>query len=82
MESTSYVLSFRMVFFYLVTTGWIFEISLCENSIKKNINQSGLDSRESSEQFMVSTAVYSHHTHPLLDHCGLEMGEGSSCSTE
>ena len=24
MESTSYVLSFRMVFFYLVTTGWIF----------------------------------------------------------
>ena len=23
MESTSYVLSFRMVFFYLVTTGWI-----------------------------------------------------------
>ena len=28
MESTSYVLSFRMVFFYLVTTGWIFDISL------------------------------------------------------
>ena len=25
--------SFRMVFFYLVTTGWIFDISLCENSI-------------------------------------------------
>ena len=23
-----------MVFFYLVTTGWIFEISLCENAIK------------------------------------------------
>ena len=33
MESTSYVLSFRMVFFYLVTTGWIFDINLCENSI-------------------------------------------------
>ena len=36
MESTAYVLSFRMVFFvffYLVTTGWIFDISLCENSI-------------------------------------------------
>ena len=33
MESTSYVLSFLMVFFYLVTTGWIFDISLCENSI-------------------------------------------------
>ena len=27
MESTSYVLSFRVVFFYLVTTGWIFDIS-------------------------------------------------------
>ena len=27
-ESTSYVLSFRMVFFYLVTTAWIFDISL------------------------------------------------------
>ena len=37
MESSSYVLSFfRMVFFYLVTTGWIFYIIsfLCENSIK------------------------------------------------
>ena len=33
MESASYVLSFRMVFFYLVTTGWIFDISLCDNSI-------------------------------------------------
>ena len=32
MESTSYVFSFPMVFFYVVTTGWIFEISLlCEN---------------------------------------------------
>ena len=31
MESTSYVLSFRMVCFYLVTTGWILDISLCEN---------------------------------------------------
>ena len=30
---TSYVLSFRMVFFYLVTTGWIFYIRLYENSI-------------------------------------------------
>ena len=28
--------SFRMiVFFYLVTTGWIFDISLCENSINE-----------------------------------------------
>ena len=30
MENTSYVFSFRMVFFYLVTTGWVFYISLCE----------------------------------------------------
>ena len=37
MESTSYVLSFQMVFFYLVTTGWIFYISLCENSINQSI---------------------------------------------
>ena len=28
MESTPYVLSFRMVFFYLVATGCIFDISL------------------------------------------------------
>ena len=38
-ESTSYVLSFRLVFFYLVTTGWIFYISSCENSINRSINQ-------------------------------------------
>ena len=31
-ESTSYVRSFRMMFFYLVTTGWIFYTSLCKNS--------------------------------------------------
>ena len=38
MESTSYVLSFRMVLFYLVTTGWIFYISLlCEISINQSI---------------------------------------------
>ena len=37
MESTSYVLSFRMVFSYLVTTDWIFGISLCENSINQSI---------------------------------------------
>ena len=29
-----HVLSFRMVFFYLVSTGCIFYVSLCENSIK------------------------------------------------
>ena len=38
MESTPYVFSFRMVFFYLVTTGWILDISLCENSINQPIN--------------------------------------------
>ena len=27
-----------MAFFYLVTTGWIFGISLCENSINQSIN--------------------------------------------
>ena len=36
MESTSYVLSFRMVFFDLETTGWILDISLCENSINQS----------------------------------------------
>ena len=39
-ESTPYVISFRMVFSYLVTTGWIFYISLlCENSINKKKSQ-------------------------------------------
>ena len=31
-ESTSYVPSFRMVFFYLVITGWILDIGLDEKS--------------------------------------------------
>ena len=36
-ESTSYVLSFRMAFFHLVTTGWMFYLSLlCENSINQS----------------------------------------------
>ena len=26
-----------MVFFYLVTTGWVFDISLCENSINQSM---------------------------------------------
>ena len=40
MESTSYVFLFRVVFFYLVTTGLIFDISLYENSINSiSINQ-------------------------------------------
>ena len=43
MERTSDVFPFRVVFFYqyLVTTGWIFGISLlCENSINQSIHQS------------------------------------------
>ena len=35
MESTSYVFFFRVVCFYLVTTGWIFDISLCESSMNQ-----------------------------------------------
>ena len=39
MESTLYIFSYRLMFvvcFYLVATGWVFEIRLCENSIKIN----------------------------------------------
>ena len=46
MESTLYVLSYRMVLSYLVTTGWIFDISLCENSINQfdqSINKSAVN---------------------------------------
>ena len=43
MESTSYVLSFGMVFFYQVTTGWIFDISLRDNSIKNQSIKSAID---------------------------------------
>ena len=42
MKSTSYAISFRIVYFYLVTTSWVFDISLCENSINQSINQSCL----------------------------------------
>ena len=38
MESTSYILCFRVFFFYLVTTSWIFYISLYENSFNQSIN--------------------------------------------
>ena len=33
-ESTWYVFPSQMVFFYILTTGWIFYIILCKNSIK------------------------------------------------
>ena len=39
-DYTSYVLFFRMVFFYHGTMGWICYISLCESSINQSINQS------------------------------------------
>ena len=40
MESTSNVFPFRMVFFfYLVTTGWVFDIILRENSTNQSNNQ-------------------------------------------
>ena len=35
-ENTPYVISFRMVFFCLVTTGLIIDITLCKNSYIKN----------------------------------------------
>ena len=38
MESTSYVLSSRMVIFYLVTADWSFDISLCENLTNQSTN--------------------------------------------
>ena len=38
MESTPYVFPFRMVFFYLVSTGWIFDVSLCENPVYYGID--------------------------------------------
>ena len=40
MESTSYVLSFRMVFFNYVTQDGFLYISLCDNSINQSVNQS------------------------------------------
>ena len=52
MESTSYVLSFRTVLFFLVTTGWIFDISLYENSINKKYQI-----REGVRAFRVSVLV-------------------------
>ena len=51
MESTSYVFPFWVVFFYLVTTGGIFDISLCENLI----NQINYDNTR-----QLDTAVHYH----------------------
>ena len=59
MESTSYVLPFRMVFVYLATTGWIFDISLCENSINQiNHQYSQQNCTEAGELFKSDTVQF------------------------
>ena len=55
MENTSYVLSFRMVFFYVMTTGWIFYISLCANSIK---NQNQINAVFDNTVYTVTSSSY------------------------
>ena len=57
MESTSYVISFRMVFFYLVATGWIFDISLGENSTDQSTNQSFKESRSAAQSNYAPNAL-------------------------
>ena len=62
MESTSYVLPFRMVFFYLVTTGWILTsayVGIQFNSIQFNCN---------------SNATHSHAHEDALRKTAREMG--------
>ena len=56
MERTSYVLSFRMVFFYLVTTGWIFDISLLFIYVRI----------QSITQIMYYTTVDTNMTHKII----------------
>ena len=45
-----------MVFFYLVPTGWIFDISLCDNSINQSINQSV--GRNTVQQIQLIQPIY------------------------
>ena len=54
MESTSYVFPFRMVFFDLVTTGWIFHISLCENSINQITKSPGEDGSNETGKVVIA----------------------------
>ena len=64
MERTSYVLSFRMVFFHIVTTGWIFDISLIirefnptKNQFQNEVNllgQISIEGEQSSLDFLTS----------------------------
>ena len=58
---SEYVVHFsRMVFFYLVTTGWIFYISLCENSMNQiNEMKSWLGCREGSTDTQNLCILYS-----------------------
>ena len=62
MGSTSYVLSFRIVFFYLVTTGWIFDIRLCENSINQSISLYPI-----IQYFSVDCPMRLLFVHPTID---------------
>ena len=64
MESTSYVLSFRMVFFYYVTTGWIFDISLWENSI--NQSMSSLQKLMNYDTTNMNVCMVTHKSRVLL----------------
>ena len=79
MESTSYVFSFRMVYFYLVTTGCIFDMSLlCKKSINFNqsTNQSSINHHDkifarskppsTSETYMRQDDIYEHEIQLLL----------------
>ena len=62
MESTSYAFPFRMVFFYLVTTGWIFGI----NQLMRELNQnsfSSINQPAGSQQLRVQDPV-------LVRRCG------------
>ena len=57
MESTLYVFPFRMVFFCLVTTDWIFDISLCENSINQSIDHIRKTVEQEAERIMAKGTV-------------------------
>ena len=60
-ERTSYVLSCQMmVFFYLVTTGWIFciiSLLLCDNSINQGNRRSLVSDNEKEEIYYRSMAI-------------------------
>ena len=76
MENTLCVLSFRMVFFYLVTTGWIFYISLCDNSINQSINQGLHEDQDGSSSIPNCRALAYHqiHGHASLSNLQAEWG--------